>query len=52
MPVWFGRLLNSFLRRVLLPTIRYEAQVLIGCVNLSLGEVCNELMLNLHAAES
>ena len=52
MPVRFLRLLNPFLRRVLLSTIWNETQVFIGRVNLSLGEVCNELMLNLHAAES
>ena len=52
MPVRFGRLLNPFLRHVFDPTIRNETQILIRCVNLSLGEVCDELMLNLHAAES
>ena len=52
MPVRFGRLLNPFLRRFLSPTIRNEAQILIRGVNLSLGEVCDYLMLNLHAAES
>ena len=52
MPIRFGRLLNPFLIRFLPPSIRNEAQVFIGGVNLSLGEVCNELMLNLHAAES
>ena len=52
MPVRFGRLLNPFLCRVLNPIIRNEAQVLIRGVYLSLGEVCDNLMLNLHAAES
>jgi hypothetical protein len=52
MPVKFRRLLDPFLRRFLLPTIWNEAKIFIGGVNLSLGEVFNELMLNLHAAES